>query len=985
MDPFIKDYKNDPIDTCEIYDMEQFNRKFIPHNKNKSFTLFHTNIRSIQKNFDQFQVYISQFSDFFCCLFLTETWKITEKNMYQIEGYNTIHTQQRLNQNDGVLAYVRKGLNYNYEFIKIGLINGISLTITLENKTKINIIAVYRPPSTNPYEFNENLNQFLTDYNFTMYEHVFFVGDINIDLNALNVEVTEDYLNLLSEKGYVSLINKETRPESGTCIDHIFVRSKSENYQNIISAVMKTNITDHFPIVLQYNNITQKNIKVNNKNSVEIKYFAEKKFLQLIKNEHWYDVYQCTDVEIGSDKFVKKIKQYINDATQTKKMPYIRKKKAWVTNGLVNSIKTRDRLFQNYIKNPLNQELKQDYINYRNKLNALIKKTKHDYFKNKIEKNKFDSKNLWNVVKEYSNTNKKDDDTDINKIILDNGEEVNDKIAIANHYNTFFSNVGKNFAAKIDHMTNNSQINHIQGRRISETIFLKPTDPTEIKALILNLKNKKAPGPDGITNEVLKASVEYTTQPLSYLINLALSTGKFPSNLKTATIKPLFKGGDKSKLTNYRPISLTSSIAKIFEKVLKNRLVSYLDKNNVISKNQFGFQQNKSTQDAIAKLTSIIYEAVDKKKACLGVFVDLAKAFDTVNHGLLLDKLEHLGVRGIAYNLFKSYLQNRTQRVQVNGVLSNIETVTCGVPQGTVLGPIMFIIYINDLLNINSSGTLISFADDTVIVYTADCWSEVINTTKTDLKVILDHFKINELTVNTKKTNILPFTSYEKYLPDCDNIALENIKIEFVSSIKYLGIYLDSFLRWDIHVQSVTNKLRGMIFKFYNFRNFLSVNHLKILYHNLVESILQYGIIGWGGIRKTYIIQLERIQKRILKIIYKKPLRYSSDLLYSESKLMDIRQLFCKVTLIFLHTNRQYTSSVTHAYETRGRVAANVFLPRAQKSIGQKCFVYIGPRIQNIIPNFLKNINSINLFKKKVKNWIISNDRHEIDLIIDSR
>jgi hypothetical protein len=256
------------------------------------------------------------------------------------------------------------------------------------------------------------------------------------------------------------------------------------------------------------------------------------------------------------------------------------------------------------------------------------------------------------------------------------------------------------------------------------SIFFEPVTNQEIENHINSLKNSVAPGYDNISSKLLKEIVPSIKEPLSIIFNRCMCEGYYPEKLNTSIVKPLHKSGNKFDMSNYRPISLTSNISKVFEKIIKQRLLSFFKKHNIISNKQYGFMENRSTQDAIVHLIKNIYKSLDKSKPAVALFLDLAKAFDTVNHVKLLDKLNSYGIRGNALNLITSYITNRKQIVKIDNKFSTVKNLKWGVPQGTVLGPLFFIIYINDLLHLKLNGSIISYADDTAIYVEAETWEE---------------------------------------------------------------------------------------------------------------------------------------------------------------------------------------------------------------------------------------------------------------------
>ena len=374
-------------------------------------------------------------------------------------------------------------------------------------------------------------------------------------------------------------------------------------------------------------------------NKIQYETIDNNKLIDLIKNETWDEVYIHNNPDIGYNIFSGKLEEIIKKAIIVKTFnTKTRKRKPWITAGIIKSMNKRDELHQRCLKNIGNDDIKTEYIYYRNKITNLVKKAKATYMKNLIYcTGNIDNKKIWEGVSNITNKTKSKDDI---KFIIKNNTIIKEKQEMANTFNFHYANVGSNLAEKIEKSPPmvNADMNY--------TLFLHPTDETEIKKCITELKNKKAPGKDGIKAETIKLIVDYIVKPICFVFNNVLESGIYPDKLKIAVIKPLFKHGDKTAIENYRPISLISNFSKILEKIIKNRLTKYVSKHNIIAETQYGFQEHKSTNDAIAKLTSLMYDALDKSNPSLVVFLDLAKAFDTVSHSQLLQKLQSVGCVG---------------------------------------------------------------------------------------------------------------------------------------------------------------------------------------------------------------------------------------------------------------------------------------------------------------------------------------------------
>ena len=378
--------------------------------------------------------------------------------------------------------------------------------------------------------------------------------------------------------------------------------------------------------------------------------------------------------------------------------------------------------------------------------------------------------------------------------------------------------------------------------------------------------------------------------------------------MKIARVSPIYKKGSKNDPSNYRPISVLSIINKIFEKILHKRLYKYLTKYDILYKYQFGFREGHSTTHALIEATDTIKHAIDNKELTCGIFIDLTKAFDTVDHSILLQKLFHYGIRGNVYNLFKSYLSDRKQYVRVNNENSDMQQVVCGVPQGSVLGPLLFIIYINDLANCCNEGTFRIFADDTGIFCHSKTISLLMEKAAVIMKNIHNWFQSNKLTLNTSKTSFLIFRSSRfsiQQLPDTINFG--NSSIHRTSQIKYLGVILDEFMNWNAHIQDLCNNLKCLFPLFYNIRDYLNDDHVKIMYYTMVFSKIKYGSIVYGLTNTENLNKIQILQNRLLKVLLIKPHRYSTNKLHKDLSILKfediVKQELMSFTFNYIHRN----------------------------------------------------------------------------------
>jgi hypothetical protein len=901
-------------------------------------------------------------------ILVTECWLNSTHYIPRIDGYNYYKSAINITQNEGVVVYCKQSLNIVLESTTIAECNHVSIRI---NSDTI-VIAIYRPPAfrdTNTFTYS--LGQCLTQY--SNFKNIIVIGDVNIDITPGNVDTNSSiYLNLLASHGLLPAHILPTHTK--TCLDHAMLKTK----QHAICYVAETSITDHDTIILFLKDIhhcRQRN-KTPHKIVKRINYNGLENDINTIQFEN---IYSCTDVNEATTFLIKTLSNVILKNTSVIKTSNRKTtKKPWLTNGALRCLRNRDKLHQKSKKQPDNDILKTTYKRYRNYCNELLKNLKADYNKTELANaTKTNNKKLWNVIKSVTNTNK------YNHIAIELIDKT-EPTESTNYVNSFFVNIGKSLAEKY----NTQSLTPTFPDKIHPHSFvLLDTDTDEIYSLIFKLKSDSSVGRDNISAVILKRFNTILVPPITYIFNLALRSGKFPKKLKLAEVHPVYKSGNRDCVNNYRPISILPTLSKILEKIMNSRLIHYLEYYKLLSHSQFGFRTKRSTNDAVQFLTNYIVTNLDNNDKVIVIFLDLAKAFDTVPAPLLLSKIEKLGVRDKQLELFTDYLSDRYQRVKIGEYYSDDLPIGYGVPQGSVLGPTLFLTYINGLCDLElTNGKIVAFADDTALLFRAKTWPDAFKYAQLGFDKVVKWLSENKLTLNVAKTKYIPFCIRNQFNAELESLFIKSHYccssidkaitcscpyLTRTDSIKYLGVIIDKNLNFHEHIDLLTSRIRKLIYIFKNLRHVANSDVIRMVYLALVQSLLTYCITSWGGASKTTMIQLERAQRAILKVSKSLPFIYPTLNLYKDCEVLSVRKLFILHTILEKHAKLEYDPIMEKKRRIKN-VCPSVTL---KTKFSNKFFCFLGNYLYNKLNKELSYYSlPIYKCKKLTKQWLLNLD-----------
>ena len=859
-----------------------------------------------------------------CSLSIQESWAHEEIDIryFSLPNYTLINANRRLSLHGGLITYIHD----DFAFKELNDMIPISSTSTLfeslfveiwkknSHYQKYIIGNIYRLPVYVADDLNVFINEF-TDLLIVLRarsKSVFLCGDYNIDLLKINANDNFNifYENVISSN-FIPSITLPTRicDTTSTLIDNIYTNSVDKI---CTSGILIRPISDHQMYFCMINSNTCHSEQTKKFIEVEVcDHESIQSFVTEISNANIYDKLQKNLNTNPNHNYKILLKHLLNAKLKhiPKKVKNFNKrrhsKEKWMTKELLQEIVTKNKMYVTWKTTSVDhinyEQIKQRFKSYEKIVKKDIKEAKQRYFDQIFTAYKNDMKKTWKTINETLNRNKKN--SNVASIFYHNGNVLSNAKDIANAFNVYFANIGKNLASEIEqNITDNADYTQYVSTPLTETKlqFKRITDDTQ--RAIDKLENKSSSGHDGISNKLLKLLKIELSKSLTLIINQMITTGIFPDSFKISKITPLFKKGDVSMLSNYRPISLLPTISKIFERILYNQLYDYFNSNNLLAEEQYGFRTNHSTEYAAVKLVDNVSKEMELGNTPTALYIDLSKAFDTLSFDILLYKLNYYGIKDNAFKLLKNYLTNRRQYVVYNSQNSETLDISTGVPQGSILGPLFFSICINDLITVSNKLKFIMYADDTTIYFNLEDFDpyNLERDINNELEKITLWLKMNKLSLNVQKTKLMIFHRRQKQINEL-NISINGTDIERVESFNFLGLHIHESLSWRTHTDIVRNKISKVVGILYRLNNIFPKYILQTLYNSLIMSYINYGLLLWG----VESHRIEPLQKKAIRLITNSNYSAHTTPLFIELGLLKVQDMF-KLKLLKFYYKLSY-------------------------------------------------------------------------------
>ena len=858
--------------------------------------------------------------DVFCC---QETWleSSADISLLQIDGYCLVDQGKTCSERGGLACYVRNELKFKKlkiasfdvwecQFIEIGA----------ESQNYV-VGNVYRPPTVkNGCTVTVNLQTFNSEFCetlnlFSRKNHVLVCGDFNVNLlESTRDDFTSKYLDNILSSGFLPAITLPTRysKQYGTCslIDNIFVRSTSKVSPDIAAGIYTSGMSDHYVCYLSLklpDNLRSKKVPkyvyINRETPQRVENFKVS-----LQERNLLDQLDCSSLNVDPnynynilESILEQEKQKCFPKTKVKFHKHKHAGEKWSSPGIARATAFRDDLLIKVRKSNFGSTeftyYKMYLYEYQKVLRKVIRTAKRIYFEKSFERFKNDAKSTWNSINQI--LHRKNNSKSFPESFLINGSPITDKLIIANEFNDYYVNIGSNLADEIGSPSAEVKYTDFLNQTPKDFVF-DLVSPSTVDKVIDSLKNKHSSGYDGLSSCLIKTIKNELLEPITLIVNQSISTGIFPSKLKIAKVIPIYKKDDERLIGNYRPISLLPAISKIFEKVIHRQIFRYFIERNLLFDSQYGFRKNHSTESAALELTDRILKIMDSDDVPFGIFMDLSKAFDTIDHKILLHKLKLYGFTDPALSFLTSYLSERSQFVDFNGIRSSTKNILTGVPQGSILGPLLFLIYINDIKNITTIFKIMSYADDTTLLGSQNSIKEQLRDGQTfsdfineELQSINNWLIVNKLSLNVSKTKLMVFHKAGKIFESL-SLSINNVTLDTVDKFIFLGLTIDKELNWKAHLHKTALKISRTVGILNRLKKSLPAKILLTIYNSLILPHLNYCLLCWGSANTKRFLKL---QKRAVRTIIDACYNQHCDPIFKNLSILKVDDIF--VSLLF--------------------------------------------------------------------------------------
>ena len=896
-----------------------------------------------------------------------------QSSLVSLEGYDLLRCD-RNRHGGGVCVYVRQGINY---LNRVDLVNSeieaLCVEIKKPNCKAFIVLACYRPPNSNVDNFftiYENILKHLDNEK----KEVYVLGDLNCNLlsNSSDSYATRLLKSTSELYQFTQLITEATRVtnQSRTLIDLFYTNAPN---RVVNSGVCHIGLSDHSLIYATRKIAIPSKAKQRFVTSRSFKNFDNDKFCDDLNSLEWDTLKDMSNPnqmwETWKDMFLS-----VADRLAPMKTKRLRHKRSpWLTSDIRKQMNRRNYLKSLAVKTN-NDEDWRNYKSITNEINRAIRKAKALHYKSQINNHSNNPKEIWKIINEVSSRSK-NTNINISSVKTELGNTITEAKELSEAFNTHFVEIGPKLASKIP-QGSSSFSDYID--KAKTTFTLQRTTPDEIIEIVKSMSSNKATGLDNISCRLLKVAAPIVSKSLAFVFNKSIETGIFPTDLKFAKVTPIFKANEKDNLNNYRPISVLPAVAKIFERITYNQLYAYLNGHKLLSNFQSGFRPLHSTATALLEATSNWLSNMDSGLLNSVTFLDFSKAFDTVNHGTLLEKMSFYGICDKSIQWFNSYLTDRQQKCYVNDVLSTAKHLECGVPQGSILGPLLFLIYINDLPNCIQYSTPRMYADDTSLTTVGSSLNGIAQQLNLDLENIRIWLIANKLSLNVTKTEQM-FVGSDDNLKKINkfnfNINIDGQPIDRVTSSKTLGVKLDERLCWSVHTDYVCKKVSSAISGLRQIRDFIPQETAITVYNGLILPWFDYCDVVWDNLPSTSAERLQKLQNRAARVITRQNYDIRSHNIRKTLKweTLEERRFKHKATMMYKTQNNSAPTCLQNLFREKDNSVYNLRNNNNQLVLGiprteylKRAFVYNGARIWNQLPEYIKQAKSLSSFKREL-------------------